>query len=194
MPTKEQVQEYAVQTWEVTKANVNTLKEAGLFKGEHAIAFAKELALPFDKENFSIPQLQATLLAQVELTRGFTIMNAAAFFLEVLGDLTALLLGRALPLFIFEIVYSARNGLSVLRPAHVQQILVIETAIRAWMHDAGNSIAASCTRVVRSVKALCRSSKVVLSHPSELHAPRCCVRSMLNHGRYAQLVPLPSTG
>jgi len=94
---------------EGTKANIRTLNEAGLFKAEHAVAFTKELALPFDQQNFSVPAIQSTLLAQLEekdLTRGFTVMNAVAFFLEVLGDLTALLLGRALPLFIFEIVYA----------------------------------------------------------------------------------------
>lgn len=33
-------------------------------------------------------------------------MNAVAFFLELLGSLTALLLGRSLPLFFFELIYA----------------------------------------------------------------------------------------
>lgn len=109
LPTKEEVQAMAVSMWETTKANFVSLKEAGLFKMEHAVSFTKELALPFDKENFSVPAMQALILAQKEgpeLTKGFTIMNAVTFYLEVLGSLLALLLGRALPLFIFEIVYA----------------------------------------------------------------------------------------
>jgi len=105
--TKQKAQEYATKAWDATKANFATLKEAGLFKGEHVIAFGKELALPFDKENFSVPQIQAILLAKIDdLTKGFTIMNAVTLLLEVVGDLTALLLGRALPLFVFEVVYA----------------------------------------------------------------------------------------
>lgn len=109
LPTKEQVQDTAVAAWETTKANVGALKEAGLFKLEHVTAFTKELILPFEKENMNVPEIQSLILARVpdgKLIRGFTIMNAVAFFLEVLGDLMALLLGRALPLFIFEIVYA----------------------------------------------------------------------------------------
>lgn len=110
MPTKEELQATASQVWETTKANFISLKDAGLFKAEHMIAFTKELILPFESKNFSVPEMQALALARVEgtpaLVRGFTIMNAVAFFLEVLGNLMALLLGRALPLFIFEILYA----------------------------------------------------------------------------------------
>jgi len=95
----------ALQAWDTTKANFSTLKDAGLFKLDHVMTFSKEMAMPFDKENFSVPAIQSTLLAKTsDLVKGFTIMNAVAFILEVLGDLTALLLGRALPLFIFNIV------------------------------------------------------------------------------------------
>ena len=107
MPTKEQAQEFALATWEGTKSNFFFLKEAGLFKFEHVLAFSGALKMPFEPENFNVPTIQATLLARTDdLIRGFTIMNGLAFLLEVLGDLTALLLGRALPLFIFNVVYA----------------------------------------------------------------------------------------
>jgi len=109
MPSKEEAKEMAINAWEATKTNVQTLNEAGLFKLEHAMAFGKELALPFEPQNFSVAAIQSILLGRLaddDLKRGFTIMNAVAFFLEVFGDLTALLLGRSLPLFVFEIVYA----------------------------------------------------------------------------------------
>jgi hypothetical protein len=107
MPTKEQAKEWATGAFEVTRANFATLKEAGLFKLDHAITFSKELTLPFEKENFSVPAMQATLLAHTDdRIRGFTIMNALAFIREVIGDLIALLLGRSITLFAFEIVYA----------------------------------------------------------------------------------------
>ena len=39
--------------------------------------------------------------------------------------------------FIFEIVYSARDGQSILRPTEIQQVLIMEQAVRAWMQSAG---------------------------------------------------------
>ena len=94
--TQEQVKTFALQTWEGTKANVAVLSDAGLFKMDHAVAFAKELALPFAKENLSVPAIQSLLLARTDdLTKGFTIMNAVTFYLEVLGSLLALLLGHS---------------------------------------------------------------------------------------------------
>ena len=105
--TQEQVKTFALQTWEGTKANVAVLSDAGLFKMDHAVAFAKELALPFAKENLSVPAIQSLLLARTDdLTKGFTIMNACALFLELLGNLTALMLGRTMFVFIFEFIWT----------------------------------------------------------------------------------------
>lgn len=107
MPTKEQVQEFAMQSGEVVKANFSTLQEAGLFKSENAITFAKELGTPFDKANFDVAAVQSILLAKTnELFKGFTIMNAVAFLLEVLGALCAWMLGGSVVLFCFEIVWA----------------------------------------------------------------------------------------
>lgn len=107
LPTKEQVQEFALNTVEDTKKNLVVLQEAGLFKGENALTFAKELATPFDKANFDVAVVQSILLAKTnELFKGFTIMNAVAFLLEVCGALTALLLGGSWVLFSFELVWA----------------------------------------------------------------------------------------
>merc|ERR1740138_1300658 len=105
MPTKEQLQEYAIGSWEVVKANAMTLNSAGLFKLDHVIAFSKDLATPIDQKYLAISMIQATLLARIhDLKDGFTVMNATVFFLEVMGSLAAWLLGRSLILFIFEIL------------------------------------------------------------------------------------------
>lgn len=106
---KEQAVEMARQSWDTTKENVAMLKDAGLFKLEYVMAFSKEMALPFDKENFSVSAIQSLLLAKMgdaQLEKGFTIMNAVAFILEVCGDLFALLFDRSLVLVCFEIVYA----------------------------------------------------------------------------------------
>ena len=98
---KEQAVEMARQSWDTTKENVAMLKDAGLFKLEYVMAFSKEMALPFDKENFSVSAIQSLLLAKMgdaQLEKGFTIMNAVAFILEVCGDLFALLFDRSLVL------------------------------------------------------------------------------------------------
>jgi len=73
------------------------------------VSFAKDLLLPFDAANFSVAQVQALLLARLgdeDLKRGFKVMNAVVFFLELLGNLTAFLLGRGLTFLIIEFVYA----------------------------------------------------------------------------------------
>ena len=55
-----------LKAWESTKANVISLKEAGLFKGEHVLGFSKDLAAPFDKENLTPTGFQHLLLAKVQ--------------------------------------------------------------------------------------------------------------------------------
>ena len=107
MPTKEQAMEYALATWEVVKANVLALSDAGLFKLDYVMAFSKDLILPFEKENMSVPKVQSLLLAKVDdLKKGFIVMNAVTFFLEVLGNLMAFLLGRGMFLFGFDLLYA----------------------------------------------------------------------------------------
>lgn len=110
LPTQAEIKEAGTAAWEILKDTFATLRAAGLFKLDHAKSFAVELALPFDSQNFSVSALQGLLLANTadvaELIRRFTIMNGVAFYLEVLGDITALLLNRPLPLFIFQIVYA----------------------------------------------------------------------------------------
>ena len=64
MPSKEQVMDVAKGGWEVTKANFLTLKDAGLFKGEHLLSFTKELVMPLAKENMDVASMQAIILAR----------------------------------------------------------------------------------------------------------------------------------
>jgi len=58
-------------------------------------------------ENRSVAYVQSIMLAQtMDLNKGFICMNAVAFFLELLGSLCALLLGRSIWLFSFELIYA----------------------------------------------------------------------------------------
>lgn len=97
------------QCKDVMAANYATLEKAGLFKFDNFKAFTMELSFPFVMfmENRSLAYVQSIVLAQTtDLNKGFICMNAVAFFLEVLGSLAALLLGRSLFLFFFEIIYA----------------------------------------------------------------------------------------
>lgn len=109
MPSQEQVMDFLHKCKDAAYANYVTLEKAGLFKFENIKVYSAELATPFTLfwENQSVAYVQSILLAQtMDLNKGFICMNAVAFFLEVLGSLAALLLGRSLPLFFFEIIYA----------------------------------------------------------------------------------------
>jgi len=103
----EQVTDAGMKAWEVIKTNFLKLKDAGLFNGEHIVAFAKDLMAPINNELITPAGFQSILLAQTpDLKRGFICMNALALYLEVVGSLAALLLGRSLPVFFFALVYA----------------------------------------------------------------------------------------
>jgi len=109
VPTKEEAQEAAIKAWEGTKQGVQTLKDAGLFEMDFIMQFGKDLMLPFEPANFSVAAVQGLVLARLPdegLKRGFTVMNAVVFLLELLGNLTAWLLGRGLFFVIIEFVYA----------------------------------------------------------------------------------------
>ena len=110
MPSGEQLKEAGAKAWEVTKVNFNTLKDAGLFKFEHVKVFAIELVKPLSKVPNVKDLQEVTLAQQSDLTAGFVYMNALALWFEVIGSLFGLLLGNALPLFIFEILYAFAVG------------------------------------------------------------------------------------
>jgi len=107
--TQEQVMEFLNKCKDVCAANYATLAKAGLFKLDNFKAFTMELSFPFTMfmENKSVAYVQSIVLGQtMDLNKGFICMNAVAFFLEVLGSLAALLLGRSMWLFFFEIIYA----------------------------------------------------------------------------------------
>ena len=60
----EQVTDAGMKAFEVIKGNFFKLKEAGLFNGEHIVAFAKDLMAPINKELITPAGFQSILLAQ----------------------------------------------------------------------------------------------------------------------------------
>ena len=93
--------------WENLKASLAKLGDAGLFKLDNLLTFSKDLAAPINAEYVTPEGFQTILLARTpDLTHGFICMNAVAFFLEVLGDLFALLLGSGLFSFTFALVWA----------------------------------------------------------------------------------------
>jgi small-conductance mechanosensitive channel len=110
MPSKEQLADAGFKALDWTKTQFTTLKDAGLFKGEHMLSFAKDLAAPLDPSMLTPAGFQATALAAGSdvqtLSRGYIAMNAIVLFLEIIGNLISLLLGVALPIFFLELFYA----------------------------------------------------------------------------------------
>jgi len=113
-PSKEQVVDASLQAYNITKANLQTLDEAGLFRPDHLKVFAAELIRPLSKELFNVATMQRMVRAAGEsmedLKLGFIFMNALAFWFEVAGSTLGFVLGRPLPLFVFEVLYAFAVG------------------------------------------------------------------------------------
>ena len=64
MPTQQQMQDFAYQTWESTKEGVSTLKEAGMFEIKHVVEFTKDLGRPVNREYVTAEGFQKIVLAK----------------------------------------------------------------------------------------------------------------------------------
>jgi len=110
-PSKEQIADAGRKAYNIAKANIEMLNEAGLFRWEHLKVFSVELIRPLSKELLNVPTMQATILAQgPDLTVGFIFMNALVFWFELLGSTFSFVLGRALMFFILEALYAYAVG------------------------------------------------------------------------------------
>lgn len=107
----ERLTDGAKRVYAILQANVAMLDDAGLFQFDYLKMFTRELLQPISSELFNVVAMQQLVLAQAtDLTAGFVFMNALAFWFEVLGSTFGLLLGNALPLFVFEILYAYAVG------------------------------------------------------------------------------------
>lgn len=64
LPSQEQIMDTGRKAYNVVKANVMMLDDAGLFKFDHIKEFAIELTKPLSKELFNVPAMQSIMLAQ----------------------------------------------------------------------------------------------------------------------------------
>lgn len=111
MPSQDQVVEGAKKGFDVVKANLAMLDDAGLFKFDYLKQFTIELVKPLSAELFNVAAMQQLVLAQAgDLNAGFVFMNALAVWFEVMGSIFGWLLGRPVPLFVFEVLYAYAVG------------------------------------------------------------------------------------
>ena len=91
-------------------------------------------------------------------------MNGVAFFLELLGSLAALLLGRSLPLFFFELIYAYLV-------AYVLYWLVV-LAVPA--NSVGNDYQLVAIGLVSRAASLAGGQRDALRRAAPLHACALC--------------------